>query len=55
MADKMFLIGTLRREVPDKVTAKALVELVKSKLSDYPAIKVTAHTTDHFDIPEVPS
>ncbi|MCK5617001.1 hypothetical protein KAR91_84850 [Candidatus Pacearchaeota archaeon] len=54
MADKMFLVVTLRKEVPDKATAKTIVQVVKDKLSDHPDVKVTSHTTDHFDIPEVP-
>ena len=55
MADKMILIVTLRKEVPDKDTAKAIVALLKNKLSDHPDVEVTSHTTDRFDIPEAPS
>jgi len=53
MADKMFLIVTLRREVPDKASAKTMVEIVKTKLADQPEVKVSSHTIDHFDVPEV--
>jgi len=55
MADKMFLIITLRREVPDKDVAKNLVDVVKAKLADHPEVKITSHTTEHLDIEEVVS
>ena len=50
MTDKMILVITLRKEVPDKTSAKNYVNLVKNKLSDFPEVKVTSHTTDHFDV-----
>lgn len=54
MPDDMYLIVTLRRKVPDKATAKNIVELLQTKLSDHPEITISAHTSDHFDIPEGP-
>lgn len=51
--DKMTLIITLRRDVPDKATAKTIVEIVKTKLVDHPEVSVTSHTTDRFDLPEL--
>lgn len=50
MADKMSLIVTLRTDVPDKSTAKNYVAIVKNKLAEHPEVKVTSHTTDHFDV-----
>lgn len=52
MADKMFLIVTLRKEVPDKFAAKDIVTIVKTKLADHPDVTITAHTTDHFGFEE---
>lgn len=48
----MILIVTLRRDVPDKATAKTIVQIVKDKLTDHPEVVITSHTTDHFDLPE---
>lgn len=53
--DRMILVMTLRRDVPDKATAKNIVQIVKDKLSDHPEVSITSHTTDHFDLPEVPT
>lgn len=50
--DKMILIITLRKDVTDKASAKALVEMVKGRLTDYPQVTITSHTTEHFDLPE---
>jgi hypothetical protein len=50
--DKMILVITLRRDVPDKDTAKTMVEIVQTKLADHPEVTITSHTTDHFDLPE---
>ncbi len=55
MADKMFLIVTLRREVPNKESAKAMVEIIKNKLTDYPTVTITSHITDHLDIDGIPT
>lgn len=48
----MFLVITLRREVPDKATAKNIVQIVKTKLADHPEVTITSHTTDHYDLEE---
>lgn len=50
MPDKMILTVTLRREVPDKDTARQIYDLVKVKLADRPDIKVTGHASNHFDM-----
>jgi len=50
MADVMDLVITLRKEVPNEATAKALVAVVKQKLSDNPSVVVTSHTTTRHDV-----
>jgi len=50
--DKMILVITVRREVPDKATAKNIVDVVKSKLADHPEFTLTSQTTERFDVPE---
>lgn len=52
--DKMTLVITLRRDVPDKSTAKNIVQLVKGWMESHPEVTITSHTTDHFDLPEPP-
>ena len=53
--DKMSLIITLRREVPDRETGKQIFDMVKERLSDRPDVIVTGHVTNHFDLEESPS
>ncbi len=50
MADKMFVIITARKEVPDIETARELYDLVKRKLEDYPTIDVSGQASNHFDL-----
>lgn len=50
MAEKMFLIVTLRKEVPDKDTAKQIYDLIKQRMSDRPNVQVSGHVTNHFDL-----
>ncbi len=50
MADKMQIIITLRKEVPDRDAARVIYDLVKAKLADRPDITVTGHCTNHFDL-----
>lgn len=50
MADKMYAIITLRKEVPDRDTARAIYDLVKQKLIDRPDIEITGHASNHFDL-----
>lgn len=50
MPDKMFLVITLRKEVPDRETGKAIHDLVKQRMADRPEVKVTGHITNHFDL-----
>lgn len=52
MADKMFLIITLRKEVPDRDTGKVIYELVKQKMADRPDVEIQGHVTNHFDLDE---
>ena len=48
--DKMFLIVTLRKEVPDRETARAIYDLVKERLADRPDVAVTGQCSNHFDL-----
>ena len=52
MTDKMFLIITLRKEVPDRETGRAIYDLIKDRLSDRPDISTKGHVTNHFDLDE---
>ena len=52
MADKMYLIITLRREVPDRDTARQIYDLVKTKMEDRPDVEISGHASNHFDLEE---
>jgi len=52
MPDKMYLIVTLRKEVPDRDTGKAIYELVKQRMADRPDVELHGHVTNHFDLDE---
>jgi len=52
MADKMFLVVTLRKEVPDRDTGKAIYELIKERMEDRPDIIIRGHVSNHFDLDE---
>lgn len=52
MADKMYVIITLRKEIPDRNTGRLICDLVKNRLSDRPDVILTAHITDHLDLEE---
>lgn len=52
MPDKMILTITLRREVPDRETARQIYDLVKVKMADRPDVKVTGLASNHFDMEE---
>lgn len=52
MADKMYLIITLRKEVPDRDAGKIIYELVKQRLDDRPDVEIRGHVTNHFDLDE---
>lgn len=54
MADKMYLIITARKEVPDRETGRSIYDLVKQRLTDRPDITVTGHVTNHFDLDQEP-
>ena len=53
--EKMYLIITLRKEVPDRDAGKAIYELVKQRMADRPDVTVTGHVTNHFDLDEEPT
>ena len=50
MADQMFLVITLRKEVQDRDEAREIYDLVKLKLADRPDLITTGHATNHFDM-----
>ncbi len=50
MADKMYLIITLRKEVPDRDTARQIYDLVKTRMADRPDVEVQGHASNHFDL-----
>lgn len=54
MSEKMYLVITLRRDVPDTETARSIYEMVKNLLVDHPEVIITCHTTNVFDL-EVPT
>jgi len=52
MADKMYIVITLRREVPDRDTARIIYDLVKTKMADRPDVEISGHCSNHFDLEE---
>lgn len=50
MADKMYLVITLRKEVPDIERAREIYDLVKERMSDRPDVIVSGHASNHFDL-----
>lgn len=52
MKDKMYLTITLRKEVPDRETGRAIFDLVKERMEDRPDVKVNGHVTNHFEFLE---
>lgn len=52
MEDKMYLTITLRKEVPDRETGRAIFDLVIQRMEDRPDVKVTGHVTNHFEFTE---
>lgn len=52
MADKMYLVVTLRKEVPDRDTGKTTYDLVKQRMADRPDVKIHGHVSNHFDLDE---
>jgi len=55
MADKMDVVITLRREVPDRETGRLIYDIVKNRLADRPDVKITGHVSNHFDLNEEPA
>ena len=45
---QMYLVVTLRKEVPDRETGEQLFELVKDRLADQSNVKIAGHVTNHF-------
>jgi len=48
--DKMYLVITLRKEVPDRDAGKAIYDLVKERMGDRPDVDITGHVTNHFNL-----
>lgn len=50
MADRMYLIITLRKEVADRDEGRLIYDLVKQKLEDRPDVQVSGQVSNHFDL-----
>lgn len=50
--EKMYLVITLRKEVPDRDAGKTIYDIVKERMADRPDVVVTGHVTNHFDLEE---
>ncbi len=50
MADTMYVIITLRVEVPDRETGRSIFDLVRERLTDRPEVVIAGHITNHFDL-----
>ena len=48
MADKMYVTISLRKEVPDRDTGRAIFDLVKDRLQDKPEITINGSVSNHF-------
>jgi len=48
----MQLIITLRKEVADQTEAQQIYEFVRQKLESRPKVKISAHCSNHFVVPE---
>ena len=46
----MYLVITLRKEVPDREAGRVIFDLVKERLADRPDIKVIGLVNNHFDL-----
>ena len=55
MADKMYLVITLRKEVPDREAGRVIYDIIKDRMADRPDIITTGHVTNHFDLDEGPA
>ena len=55
MADKMFLVVTARKEVPDRDAGKTIYDLIKARMSDRPDVQLQGHVTNHFDLDQEPT
>lgn len=52
MADKGYCIITVRKEVPDRDTARTIYDLIKQRMADRPDVVITGHFSNHFDLQE---
>ena len=54
MATTMTLFITLRKNVADEAEGETLTQIVRSKLSQYPEINISAHVTTFIEnqVPE---
>ena len=50
MPESLNLIITLRKEVPDTETGRAIFELIQNRLLDHPEVSITGHITNHLDL-----
>jgi len=54
MADVMYLIITLRKEVPDRDAGRQIFDLVRERLADRPDVEISGHVSNHFDFETEP-
>lgn len=44
----MYIVITLRKEVPDRETGRAIYDLVKQRMADRPEVKISGAVSNHF-------
>ena len=50
MADQGFCIITIRKPVETREEARAIYDMVKTKMEDRPDVTVSGHFSNHFDL-----
>lgn len=48
--DKGYVVITLRKEVPDRDTARLIYDLIKERLADRPDVDIKGQFSNHFDL-----
>lgn len=54
MADNVQLVVTLRKQVDDVASGRALLDLVKERFAGSPEILVTGHCVTHYESEATP-
>lgn len=50
MADKGYVVITIRKEVPTREAARTIYDMVKQKLEDHPEVQINGLFSNHFDL-----